>query len=284
MTELSFNERARAVVAERGHLCAGVDPHPELLAAWNLPNDASGLAVFAQRCVDAFGDLAAAIKFQVAFFEAHGPAGLTALQVGLDAAAKTGALVIADAKRGDIDSTLQAYTQAWLGPGAPFKADAVTLSTYLGAGALRPAVVAAREAGRGVIVLAATSNAEARAVQSARLADGRTVAQSVVDEVAGWNRESGGALSPGPTGPGGVVVGATFDHGLDLSDLNGVVLAPGLGAQGATEADVARRFPVGRECLLAAASRSLLRAGPAAGALRDAATRATDTLAAALGS
>ncbi|EFV15003.1 orotidine-5'-phosphate decarboxylase [Segniliparus rugosus] len=276
MTEPSFNDRARDVVAERGHLCAGVDPHPDLLAAWNLPNDPSGLAVFAQRCVDAFGDLAPAIKFQVAFFEAHGPAGLTALQVGLDAAAKTGALVIADAKRGDIDSTLQAYAQAWLAPGAPFKADAVTLSTYLGAGALRPAVVAAREAGRGVIVLAATSNAQARAVQSARLADGRTVAQSVVDEVAGWNQE--------PTGPGGVVVGATFDHGLDLSALNGVVLAPGLGAQGATEADVARRFPVGRERLLAAASRSLLRAGPAVGALRDAATRATDALASALGS
>ncbi|MGL6234263.1 MAG: orotidine-5'-phosphate decarboxylase [Segniliparus sp.] len=270
---MSFNERAFAVVAERGHLCAGVDPHPELLAAWNLPNDPSGLAIFAQRCVDAFADTAAAIKFQVAFFEAHGPQGLVALQVGLDAAAKTGLLVIADAKRGDIDSTLQAYAQAWLAPGAPFKADAVTVSPYLGAGALRPAVAAAREAGRGVIVLAATSNPEARAVQSARLDDGRRVAQSVVDEVAGWNAEGG---------VGGVVVGATFDHGLDLSGLNGVVLAPGFGAQGAVETDVARRFPTAREGLLVAASRSLLRAGPAVGALRDAATRTTDMLAEAL--
>lgn len=269
----SFNERAFAAIAARGHLCAGVDPHPELLAAWNLPNDPSGLAAFAQRCVDAFADTAAAIKFQVAFFEAQGPQGLVALQTGLDAAAKTGLVVIADAKRGDIDSTLRAYAQAWLAPGAPFAADAVTLSPYLGAGALRPAVDAARQTGRGVIVLAATSNPEARATQAARLPDGRRAAQCVVDEVAAWNQESG---------VGGVVVGATFDHGLDLSGLNGVVLAPGFGAQGAAEADVARRFPAARQGLLVAASRSLLRAGPASGALREAATRATDALAHAL--
>ncbi|ADG98748.1 orotidine 5'-phosphate decarboxylase [Segniliparus rotundus DSM 44985] len=282
----SFNERAREAIARRGRLCAGVDPHPELLAEWNLPDDASGLAAFAQKCVDAFGDLVAAIKFQVAFFEAHGPEGLTALQVGLDAAAKTGALVIADAKRGDIDSTLQAYTRAWLAPGAPFTADAVTLSPYLGTGALRPAVAAARESGRGVIALAATSNAEARAGQRAKLPDGRSVAQSVVDEVAEWNKADRGASSPSaqpggfprPIGPGGVVVGATFDHGLDLSGLGGVILAPGFGAQGASETDVARRFPVGRDSLLVAASRSLLRAGPGIGALRAATTRTVDTL------
>ena len=119
--------------------------------------------------------------------------------------------------------------------GAPLAADAVTLSPYLGFGSLAPALDTAETAGRGVFVLARTSNAEGAAVQAA-VADGRSVAQGIVDEAAARNR------GVAPLGGVGLVVGATADHGLDLAALNGPVLAPGLGAQGAGPADIAARF------------------------------------------
>ena len=168
----------------------------------------------------------ALVKPQSAFFERHGSRGIAVLERLLAAFAGTSTLVLLDVKRGDIGSTMQGYAEAYLAPGAPLAADAVTLSPYLGFGSLAPALDTAGGAGRGVFVLARTSNAEGAAVQSA-LAGGRSVAQGIVDEAAARNR---GAV---PLGAVGLVVGATADHGLDLAALNGPVLVPGLGAQGA---------------------------------------------------
>jgi orotidine-5'-phosphate decarboxylase len=267
-----FGVRLAAAVAAHGPLCVGIDPHPPLLAAWDLTDDADGLARFVASCVDALAGHVAVVKPQSAFFERHGSAGVAVLEDLLAAFTDTGTLVLLDAKRGDIGSTMDGYADAYLAATAPLGADAVTLSPYLGFGSLAPALDAAAGTGRGVFVLARTSNPEGAEVQLATHA-GRSVAQSMVDGAAARNATSRGSV--------GVVVGATHDHGLDLSALHGPVLAPGLGAQGAGPADVARRFAGTAGIVLPSASRSVLQAGPDVPALRAAAERLRDELAAA---
>jgi orotidine-5'-phosphate decarboxylase len=261
----------------------GIDPHPSLLRAWGLPETAGGVETFAEICVEAFVGDVALVKPQVAFFEAYGSAGYAVLERTISVVRAAGTLVIADAKRGDIGSTMAAYSQAWLGEEAPLASDAVTVSPYLGFGALEPAVELATEHGRGLFVLARTSNPEGGQLQGARLlgdqldaADlsavsagkGVSVAQSIVDAAVAQNRDGRDTV--------GLVVGATRGHGLDLSEFSGPILAPGLGAQGATVADLAEIFRDSRELLLPNTSRDVLRHGPSVSALREAAERVRD--------
>ena len=211
-------------MSRRGPLCPGIDPHPELLRAWGLTSTPTGSRKFCDICVAAFADFAV-VKPQVAFFEAYGAQGFAVLERTIGALRAAGVLVLADAKRGDIGSTMAAYADAWAGD-SPLAADAVTASPYLGFGSLQPLLDTAAAHGRGVFVLAATSNPEGASVQRAD-AGGRTVAQSIVDAAAAVNRES----SPEP-GSVGVVVGATVSDPPDVSALGGPVLVPGVGAQG----------------------------------------------------
>ena len=153
-------------MSRRGPLCPGIDPHPELLAAWDLPTDADGLRRFCDICVAAFADFAV-VKPQVAFFEAYGAAGYSVLEDTIAALRGAGVLVLADAKRGDIGSTMAAYAAAWAGD-SPLAVDAVTASPYLGFGSLQPLLDSAAAHGRGVFVLAATSNPEGAGVQRAQ--------------------------------------------------------------------------------------------------------------------
>jgi orotidine-5'-phosphate decarboxylase len=265
-----FGARLADAVTDRGPLCLGIDPHPELLRAWGLPEDPYGLARFADACVDAFAAFAV-VKPQVAFFEAYGSAGYAVLERTIAALRDAGALVLADAKRGDIGSTMAAYAAAWAGD-SPLAVDAVTASPYLGFGSLCPLLDTAAAHQRGVFVLAATSNPEGVQVQRADVG-GRTVAQSIVDAVAAVNRKA----LPAP-GSVGVVVGATAQHIPDLSDLGGPVLVPGVGAQGGRAEALAGLggAPPGR--LLPAVSREVLRAGPDVAALRAAAERMRDAV------
>ncbi|MGW0035645.1 orotidine-5'-phosphate decarboxylase [Gordonia sp. NPDC003376] len=269
-----FGDRYRASVDARGRLCAGIDPHTELLEAWGLSVDADGLGRFADICIEALGPAAAVIKPQVAFFEAFGSAGFAVLERVITGCRGAGALVLADAKRGDIGSTMAAYAQSWLGDASPLVSDAVTVSPYLGFGSLAPAVDAARAGGRGVFVLARTSNPEGAQVQLAD-ADGRTVGQRIVDDAAAVNADGSATV--------GVVVGATRAHGLDLSALRGPILSPGLGAQGATAADLPEVFAdADSSWLLPASSRGVLRAGPDVAAIRAAFERTRDEVESAL--
>jgi orotidine-5'-phosphate decarboxylase len=272
---VTFPERLAAAVAAHGTLCAGVDPHGPLLAEWGLTDDAEGLARFADTCLAAFAGQVALVKPQSAFFERHGSAGIAVLERLLAGFAGSGTLTLLDVKRGDIGSTMDGYADAYLAVGAPLGADAVTLSPYLGFGSLAPALTAAAEAGRGVFVLARTSNPEGVDVQLAQLGE-RTVAQAVVDGAAARN------AGAEPFGAVGVVVGATQEHGLDLSALHGPVLAPGIGAQGAGPAQVAARFCGLDGIVLPAAARSVLCAGPDPTALRAAAHELRDALATAV--
>lgn len=266
-----FGTRLAEATAARGPLCLGIDPHPELLASWGLPASADGLAAFSETCVAAFAGFAV-VKPQVAFFEAYGSAGFAVLERTIDALREAGVLVLADAKRGDIGSTMAAYAAAWAGE-SPLAADAVTASPYLGFGSLQPLLETAGRYGRGVFVLAATSNPEGASVQRARDADGRTVAQSIVDAAAEVNR-----TSPGP-GSIGVVVGATLTEVPDLSALGGPVLVPGIGAQGGRPEALACLGGAPSAAVLPAVSREVLRAGPNVEALRAAAERLRDTVA-----
>jgi orotidine-5'-phosphate decarboxylase len=265
----TFGARLAEAVAAHGPLCAGIDPHRELLAAWGLNDDPAGLERFARATVAALAGEVAILKPQSAFFERHGSAGVAVLERVLADARDAGTLVLLDVKRGDIGSTMGGYADAYLADGSPLAADAVTLSPYLGFGSLGPALDAAAASGRGIFVLARTSNPEGGQVQTAQVQTaapgGHSVAQAMVDGAAAVN------AGQAPLGSVGVVIGATHDHGLELGGLNGPVLAPGLGAQGGTPADLTARFAGVAGVVLPSVSRAVLRKGPDQGALRAAA-------------
>ena len=268
-----FGSRLAAAIAARGPLCVGIDPHPELMAAWGLPATADGLARFCGICVEAYAGFEV-VKPQVAFFEAYGSAGFAVLERTTADLQSSGVLVLADAKRGDIGSTMAAYAEAWAGEG-PLAADAVTASPYLGFGSLSPLLDVAAAHGRGVFVLAATSNPEGAGVQLAVIG-GRSVAQSIVDAAAAVNR----AAAPDP-GSVGVVIGATLETGFvpDLRDLAGPVLVPGVGAQGGRPESLSRLGGARAGQLLPAVSREVLRSGPDPSAVRAAGERLRDAVA-----
>ncbi len=277
-----FAETVAAAVARSGPLCAGIDPSPALLARWGLPDSAEGLRSFGLRCIEAFAGVVPVVKPQVAFFERWGSAGIGALEAVMTAARQAGLLVIADAKRGDIGSTMEAYASAWLDPASPLVADAVTLTPYLGIGALRPALDMAAATGRGAIVVVRGSNPEGRTIQEATTSPvpgGAPGVLSVEDALLGaiGDLNRGGLAVPGTVG---AVVGATLQPShFDLAGLGGVILAPGLGAQGGTVEDAARLFAgCALHSVLANVSRSLLAAGPDVGPLREAARTTSEEL------
>jgi orotidine-5'-phosphate decarboxylase len=274
---ISYGNRLSTAIAERGRLCVGIDPHPGILRDWGLGLDVSGLERCARGTVEALGDLVPVVKPQSAFFEAYGAAGVAVLERTLADIRSAGALSLLDVKRGDIGSTMDAYAAAYLTDGSPLAADAVTLSPYLGFGSLDGAIAIAEAQGRGVYVLALTSNPEAMTVQHAVAADGRTVGQLIVDEAARRNlSQDFGAV--------GIVVGATIGAtGIDFSKLNGAILAPGIGAQGATATDLPTVFGAALPLVLPSTSRKILAAGPERTRLRTAATRALAEMEAALG-
>ncbi|MGK5500856.1 orotidine-5'-phosphate decarboxylase [Streptomyces sp. URMC 125] len=267
-----FGARLRRAMDVRGPLCVGIDPHASLLAAWGLEDDVAGLERFTRTVVDALAGEVAVLKPQSAFFERFGSRGVAVLERAVADARSAGALVLTDAKRGDIGSTMAAYAAAYLDPGSPLFSDAVTVSPYLGFGSLRPALDAARAAGAGVFVLALTSNPEGAEVQRATAAGGRPVAQTVLDHIA---RENAGA---GPLGSVGAVVGATLGRaGVDLA-VNGPLLAPGLGAQGATAEDLPEVFGDAVRNVVPSISRGVLGHGPSVAALRESAAREAERL------
>lgn len=257
-----FGQRARAGIDRLGPLCVGIDPHPGLLADWGIADAPGGVREFGLRVVAAATGRVAFVKPQVSFFERHGSAGLAALEEVVSAARAAGIEVIADAKRGDIGSTMDAYAAAWLVPGAPLEADAVTVSPYLGVGALEGTLECAHEHGKGVFVLAATSNPEARALQRSVDDTARTVSQRVIDEVSAFNAAH---TAEGEWASAGIVVGATVDWhaaGITPPSPPAPILAPGFGHQGVAPADVHEIFGVAAPTVIMNESRSILSAGP----------------------
>ncbi|GGT65038.1 orotidine-5'-phosphate decarboxylase [Streptomyces purpureus] len=271
MTLEPFGTRLRHAMDTRGPLCVGIDPHASLLSAWGLGDDINGLERFTRTVVESLAEHVAVFKPQSAFFERFGSRGIAVLEQAVADLREAGALVVMDAKRGDIGSTMAAYAETYLRKDSPLFSDALTVSPYLGYGSLRPAVELARESGAGLFVLALTSNPEGAEVQRAVRPDdpaGRTIGAIMLGHLADEN------AGEEPMGSFGAVVGATLG---DLSsfdlDINGPLLAPGIGAQGATPADLPAVFGPAVRNVVPNVSRGVLTYGPDATALREAATR-----------
>ncbi|GAA2090960.1 orotidine-5'-phosphate decarboxylase [Brevibacterium salitolerans] len=266
-------------------LCVGLDPHPGELASWGLPDTPAGAREFSLRLLGAVGasGRCRVVKPQVALYERFGSRGFAVLEEVLAAAREAGLFAIADAKRGDIGSTMAGYASAWLSHESPLQADAVTVSPYLGFGSLAPVCEAVTEFDGMAFVLALTSNPSGPQVQHARTADGGSVAGTVVAEAAAAN-----AVASAPRL--GLVVGATVggaarELGIGLADFAGPILTPGYGAQGASAEDLRALFgEAGAQGRLAVnSSRGISGLGPSDSALREGIVRAADDLAAALG-
>ncbi len=258
----AFGARLARTFASSGQLCVGIDPHAGLLDAWGLPDSATGAGDFGLRVVEAAAGRVGVVKPQAAFYERHGSAGYAALEDVLAAARSAGLLVIADVKRGDVGTSVDAYGEAWLTPGSSLEADAMTAVAFQGLGSLDGVLERADRAGKGVFVLAATSNPEGYATQTARRSDGRSVAAGIVADVSIRNAvEHAGAL-----GSVGVVVGATLEFaafGLTDASFAGMpILAPGFGHQGARIERLPELFGAAAQNVLVSASRSILSAGP----------------------
>jgi orotidine-5'-phosphate decarboxylase len=272
-----FGRRLREALDTRGPLCVGIDPHSALLTSWGLNDDLAGLQRFAGTAVEALADRVAVLKPQSAFFERFGSRGIAVLERTIADARSAGALVILDAKRGDIGSTVEAYAQAYLDPSSPLFSDALTATPFLGFDSLEPLYTTAEKHGTGVFVLAFTSNPEGASVQRATGASGGPVGAEILAAAAARNA---GAV---PLGPIGAVVGATLDAiPFDLAALNGPLLAPGLGAQGATPDDLRPVFGGALRNVVPSMSREILRHGPDLAGLRGATARATEDCRAAL--
>ena len=227
--QISFGERLVKTFSSRGQLCVGMDPSIQQLKKWGLPESAAGAEQFCIQIIDNCVEEIGFLKPQVSFFEQFGSEGFAVLERVLVRASEAGFIVIADAKRGDIGTTMDGYAKAWLSAEGPFVADAVTVSPYLGAESLDASIAIASKNSKGVFILAATSNPEARALQSSVSENQRSVARNVASYAAGFNKE--------PMGSVGLVIGAQanlIDMAIETKKLiHTPILTPGFGAQGA---------------------------------------------------
>lgn len=260
---MDYYQRLHNNYYEIGPLCVGLDPHPHYISAWNLEPDIAGLKEFVARCIEAFLPAAGIVKPQVALFEMYGSEGFKILESAITALREAGIVVIADAKRGDIGSTMQAYAHSWFNSAvSPLASDAVTVSPYLGSESLNVMGQAIKQFNTGIFALTATSNPDAQLFQDAQTQQGISVAQSVVN----WATKVNDDL---PHPAVGIVVGATREHNLDLHDFQGPILIPGMGVQGGTSDSLKKNFKeqIGKQLLIPTMSRSLLTSGPSVSVL-----------------
>ncbi len=264
----SFASRFAMVRSKYGPLAWGLDPSGAILNAWGVGDTADGLDRFADLALLAAVGTVGLVKLQSAFYERHGWRGFRTFQRLIDEARSAGLLVIVDAKRGDVGTTNDAYAEAFLGADAPLGADALTVHPYLGLAAMGSFVARAHDARGCLLVVTRSSNPEGRAVQSALDQSGGSVEEVLIRDIGELNAR----LAPGEIGPIGAVVGPThIEPLLDLPAARGLFLAPGVGAQGATPADVGQVFAACPDRVMPSASRSLLAGGPDTNRLRDAA-------------
>ncbi|MFC4310611.1 orotidine-5'-phosphate decarboxylase [Steroidobacter flavus] len=254
----TFAARLRQKIAEHSPLCVGIDPSAALLKSCNLPNTPEGAFEFSKRVLEAADFRISLLKPQSAFFERFGSAGLKAVEELTTLARSREVLVLLDGKRGDIDTTGAAYAEGYFSSTTTLRVDAVTTHVYLGLAALDPFLDIAVRAEGGVFVVVRSSNPEGRELQTARLANGETVAQNLCREITVRNRKQGEGLQYI-----GAVVGATCDDAAETVDAlpQSFILAPGVGAQGATIQDVLKRMPSARGRVLPNVSRAILANG-----------------------
>ena len=263
----TFADRlAAAVVEKRSQLVLGLDPQLDLLPL-ELRGDAhtgreaaaTAYSRFCRGLIDAACPYCVAVKPQSAFFEALGADGVRAFEDVCEYAATAGLVVIGDVKRGDIGSTARAYASAYLEPreGGQSLVDAITVSAYLGRDSLEPFVAECRRSGRGIFCLVKTSNPGGVDIQDLQLTDGTVVWHQVAKIVAELGE---GVVGECGLSSIGAVVGATYPRAVSEARRllpQAILLLLGVGAQGATPADVARAFTSGPASGLVSVSRSI---------------------------
>jgi orotidine-5'-phosphate decarboxylase len=258
----AFGDRlAEAIERKRSQLVVGLDPRLDLLPVeLRGAPPAEAVARFSRGIVDAVARHAVAIKLQLAFFEALGSEGMRAVEEVSAYARAAGLLVIADGKRGDVGSTARAYAAAYLEPrgGGEVLADALTVNPYLGRDSLEPFLAACRRDGAGIFCLVKTSNEGSADIQDLALLDGRPLWQHVARLVRDWGDDIVGERGLSSVG---AVVGATHPRAVGEARRllpRAILLLPGVGAQGATPADVARAFTSGPASALVTVSRAVM--------------------------
>jgi orotidine-5'-phosphate decarboxylase len=256
---MSFADRLLEAIAAHSPLCVGIDPSASLLKSSGLPDSPEGALAFGRRVLEAAEFRISLLKPQSAFFERFGSAGLRALEELVQVARSREVLVLLDAKRGDIDTTGAAYAEGYFSNSTTLRVDAVTTQPYMGLAALDPFFEIVRKAGGGAFVVVRSSNPEGRELQTAKLANGETVTQNLCREITARNRR----VASAGLGPIGAVVGATCDDAAETVEAlpQSFILAPGVGAQGATMPDVLRRMPGARGRVLPNVSRAILANG-----------------------
>jgi orotidine-5'-phosphate decarboxylase len=240
---------------EQSQLCVGIDPSESELVNLGLPDSATGARDYSLRLIEACEGRVGIIKPQIAYFERFGAAGYLALEEIYVAARAASLMIISDAKRADIGSTLVGYAQAWFGDDSPLRSDALTLSPYLGTGSLRELMAYAKDINAGIFLLSATSNPEAQELQTATSGKA-TVSQLVIE----------GAKEIGE-GDAGVVIGATQDlatfgiEWIKSEDISIPILAPGFGFQGAKLSELEAIFGASAKRVVANVSRAITSEG-----------------------
>jgi len=229
---MSFADRFTAATRTHGPLCVGIDPHAGRIPALFGGDTPEGLTRWGLAVLDAVMGQAAIIKPQAGLFERHGWQGMRALAEISSAAKARGLIVLIDAKRGDIGSTAEGYAQAFLATDSAFACDALTVNPYMGLDTLEPHVRMAETSGKGVIVLARTSNPGSSDYQAKDLEGAPLYARVVesldpmIDRLRGESGWSSLMIVAGATGP---------DEARKLRALapDALFLVPGYGAQGA---------------------------------------------------
>jgi len=267
-----FGDRvAEAVERKRSQLLVGLDPRPDLLpvelrgdAHLGREHVAQAFTRFCCGLVDAVAPYVVGVKPQLAFFEALGADGIRAFEEVCAYARAAELLVVADGKRGDVSSTARAYAAAYL-EGRPALADALTVNPYLGRDTVEPFLAACRRDGGGIFCVLKTSNAGSGEIQDLVLSDGRPLWHEVARLLREWGEDLVGEHGLSSVG---AVVGATHPRAIGEARRalpQSILLLPGVGAQGATPADVARAFASGPASALVNVSRSVIYAFRTAG-------------------
>jgi orotidine-5'-phosphate decarboxylase len=273
-TMSSFSNRFSNLAEVRSPLCMGIDPSADLLDHWGLSDTPSGVRRFWSTVLEAADDLVAVIKPQMGFFERFGVLGLAEISALSEQIRNQGSLCLIDAKRGDFSRTMEGYAEAMFGENGGLHADAVTVSPYLGFGTLEPMIRTAHSKGAGVFVVVRSSNPEGQSLQNARLPDGRSISGALADEITKIN-----TAQDEKVGCIGAVVGATISEA-DMAVIQrlpkSLILAPGVGEQGATMSDVVCKFARARGRTIPSVSRSILIHGPEPVQIRDAIKRYRD--------
>lgn len=265
---LSFSEKLNKKKHEKSLFCVGLDPSKENLLHWNLFPTATGAQEFCKKILDVALNEVNIFKPQYAFFEQFGIKGLEILSNVISTIRDNGGVCILDCKKSDIGSTMKAYGMASIEAGGDFQSDAITVTPYLGFNALKPVFLQAQSTGAAVFIVVRSSNPEGQDIQTAKMNDDRTVSEALAECIQSENSKADKQKTIG------AVVGATLNpedpnnHRLINKLQDTWILAPGIGAQGASVSSIKTLFKSQSKNVIPSTSRSLYAQGSETSALQ----------------